>query len=536
MRLTKKEAVEYARCAKSVTYTIKNYGHLKHIKLGKIRWQPYEWQIELLEHLQDGRNVVILKSRQVGASWTIAGYVAWLIHFRPDIECLLLSSKQDAAIKLLGKVRFICNNFPDFIRREFNSNSKTRLSVIHKREGADIVSESSVDSLTTTGESGRGDTAAFVFCDELAHLVNAEETWTAIKPTTSRGGQIVAASSPAGPEGTFARIWMEADTGESATFIPMRVHYTDCGLDHEWLAEASDGMTEQQIMQEFELAFIGIGSPAFDPGHLESCYIPMSQIMSDPELEDIKQKVLSSRLYTTGIDTAEIKSGRGKRRRDYNAVCSMNEYGIQIKAEANQMLLDEWAGKTMDIGNMRVEVPGYVSKWHIDYPGLMFIEENGPGLTVENRHMLPDNPKSEVAVRRTSSVRKQRMVDQFRLALAGQQILITDKATYYQLTLFQDMGGGKYEAPTGYKDDLVIAILLAYDALIEQGGYDFVMPQVKKQELSEIFYDASGVVHAPDIPEPGLENMFDGPEFDHEDWEEFLPSGGKIDALREIAV
>ncbi|NIR25841.1 MAG: hypothetical protein GWO10_15580, partial [candidate division Zixibacteria bacterium] len=188
--------------------------------------------------------------------------------------------------------------------------------------------------------------------------------------------------------------------------------------------------------------------------------------MSDPELEDIKQKVLSSRLYTTGIDTAEIKSGRGKRRRDYNAVCSMNEYGIQIKAEANQMLLDEWAGKTMDIGNMRVEVPGYVSKWHIDYPGLMFIEENGPGLTVENRHMLPDNPKSEVAVRRTSSVRKQRMVDQFRLALAGQQILITDKATYYQLTLFQDMGGGKYEAPTGYKDDLVIAILLAYDALI----------------------------------------------------------------------
>jgi hypothetical protein len=313
----------------------------------------------------------------------------------------------------------------------------------------------------------------------------------------------------------------------------MRVHYTDCGLDQNWLKEASDGMTEQQILQEFELSFIGAGSPAFDPGHLEGCYISMDQIMNDPELEDIKERVLRSKIYTTGVDTAEIKSGRGKRHRDFNAICSLNEYGIQIEAEANKMLLDEWAGKTMDIGNARVEVPGYVSKWHEKYPGLMFIEENGPGLTVENRHILPDHPASSVYASKTSHARKQRIVDQFRLAIAGQQVLITDKATFYQLTLFQDMGNGKFSAPSGYKDDLVIALLLAYDALIEQGGYDFVMPQVEKQDMSEIFYDSSGSVTAPDIPEPGLEDMFEGPEFSNNEWREFIPTGGKVDALRE---
>lgn len=533
MRLTKEEAIEYKRCAKSAVYTIHKYGYLKHITKGKIKWELYNWQIELLEDIQDGHNIIILKSRQVGASWTVAGYVAWLIHFRPDIEVLLLSQNQDKAIKLLGKVRFICTNFPNFIRREFGTDSKMGLSVIHKRVGNAVKSESSVNSLTTTGSSGRGDTAAFVFTDELAHMQNADEVWTAVKPATSHGGQIVCASSPCGPEGVFARIWMEADTGESATFIPMRVHYTDCGFDEEWLAEASDGMTDEDILQEYELAFVGTGSPAFDPAHLESCFIPMKQIMEDEDLDDIRGLINRSKEYFTGVDTAEIKVGRGRRRRDYNAITSLNEFGIQVIAEANQMLLDEWAGKTVDVGEKKVEIVGYVSKWHEKYPGLMFIEENGPGLTVENRHQLPDDPRCDIMVKRTHAKRKARMVDQFKLALAGQQVLITDKATYYQLTLFQDLGGGKYSAPQGTKDDLVIALLEAYDALLERGGYDFDLPVIEKKDAFEVFADAGGLMpNAPAIPQPGLESAFDftmqTPQITPDEWNEFLPDEKKL--------
>jgi len=489
--------------------------------------------------LESGKNIVILKSRQVGASWTIAFYVAWLIHFKSDVEILLLSSKQDAAMKLLGKVRFIVVNFPNFIRREFASDSKTTLSVIHRRNGKDIVSVSTISSLTTTGGSGRGDTAVFVFCDELAHLPNAEETWTSIKPTTSRGGQIVAASSPAGPEGTFARLWMEADTGESVSFIPMRVHYSDCGFGQEWLEEASDGMTDEQVLQEFELAFIGAGTPAFNSEYLESCFIPMAEIMNNPDFADLRLLVEKSHKFASGVDTAEIKAGRGTRRRDFNAAVSLNEYGIQVAAEANKMLIDEWAGKTIDIGDKRVEVMGYVSQWHRRFPGTMFIEENGPGLTVENRHQLPDDGISEVVVRRTHAVRKNRLVDQFRLAIAGKQIIITDKATFYQLILFQDLGGGKYEAPKGSKDDLVIAMLEAYDALIDMGGFDFTMPAMKQdygyKVISQMSTDGQLAPGVQLLDAPGeIDFPVDAPQLTPEDWNDFLPIGDNLARIESI--
>lgn len=536
MRLTREEATEYRRCAESALYTLENYGYLKHITKGRIKWLPYEWQRELIQELQDGKNYVLLKSRQVGASWTVAFFVAWLIHFRPDIEILLLSQNEKKAIKLLYKVRFVCVNFPDFIRREFNADSKLRLSVIHRRSGGDVSSESSVDSLTTTSSSGRGDTAALIFMDEMAHMERADEVYTAVKPATSHGGQMVIASSPNGPEGVFPRIWFEADNGESNTFHSMRIHYTDCGFDEEWLAEASDGMTDEEILQEYELSFIGGGSPAFDPTHLKDCYIPMDQILTDPELAHIKTLIVSSRKFATGVDTAEIKAHRGKRKRDFNAVTSLNEYGIQIVAEANKMLLDEWAGNTVGVGDNMVEVVGYVSKWHKRYPGMMFIEENGPGLTVENRHILPEDGISDVAIKRTTPKRKQRLVNQFKLAIAGGQVLITDKNTWYQLTIYQDLGGGKYSAPPGCHDDLVIAILEAWDALIMMGGFEFVMPALEKVGAYEVVYEYGISQAAPPIPSPGLDSAFDILQISPmtaEDWYEFVPTGENLERINE---
>jgi hypothetical protein len=476
LNLTPEQAIEYKRCAKSCRYTIETYGYLKHIRKGKMKWVSYPWQLDMFDRLQAGQNLVVLKSRQVGASWTTAGFVAWLILFRPDIECLLLSQKEQKAIKLLAKVKFIVNNFPEFIRRDVCADTKTRFAVVHKRAGARIISESAVDSLTTTGESGRGDTARFVFLDEFAHLDNAEEVWTSIKPTTSHGGQIVAASSPNGTSGAFARLWMEADGGDSASFVPIRIHYTDCGFDEKWLAEASDGMTREQIDQEFELIFLSTGSPAFAPDDIRKCYIPMEQIESVAEYADLLRMIHKSVRFASGVDSAEIRRNKSVLMRDHNAIVTFNEFGIQVADVNNQLSLDEWAGVTLDVAGGRVEMPGFVSQWHKKYPGLMFAEENGAGLTVENRHILPDDPESDFAVQRMTGKSKPRIVNQFKLARAGGLVIITSKRLFYQLLMYEDLGQGKYGAPEGQHDDLVTAALWAYDALVEMGGYEFDMP------------------------------------------------------------
>lgn len=526
MQLTREEALEYKRCANSVVYTIEKYGYIKHIKRGKVKCRMYDWQRDMLQRLQDGQNLVVLKSRQVGVSWTMAMFTAWLLLFRPDVECLFLSQKEQKAIKLLGKVKFVMNNFPAFIRREYSSDSKTRLAVIHRMHGATVVSESSIDSLTTTGESGRGDTAWLVFLDEFAHLENAEETWTAIKPTTAHGGQIVAASSPNGTSGAFARLYMEADGGDSETFVPLRIHYTDCGFDEAWMREASDGMTQTQIEQEFELAFLGTGSPAFQPNDVKKCYVPMEDLVQQPELAALLAKPTK---YAIGIDSAEIKRNKNVRLRDYNAAVVFNQYGIQIFAENNQMALDEWAGKTMDVGSSRVEMPGFVSQLHVKFPGLMICEENGAGLTVENRHILPNDSVSEFYVSRTTSKSKPRIVNQFALALAGGLVVITDKRLYYQLLIYEDLGQGKYSAPEGQHDDLVVAAMLAYEALIELGGYEFEMPPqavgIQKSIVPPEYMEAFGEQH---IAGPVFSEFQPG-DGEYLDWNMFDPRRELVD-------
>jgi hypothetical protein len=230
-----------------------------------------------------------------------------------------------------------------------------------------------------------------------------------------------------------------------------------------------------------------------------------------------------------------IKVGRGKRKRDYNAVTSLTEHGIQVAAEANKMLLDEWAGKTITVAGREVEIPGYVSKWHEKYPGTMFIEENGPGLTVENRHKLPSGGMSNVSAKQTSHKRKQRLVDQYRLAIAGQQVLITDKQTLFQLTIYQDLGGGKYSSPAGSHDDLVIAMLEAWDALIKMGGFDFVMPSLEKTGAYEVFSEDGAVPYAPAIPSPEMDYDFGGPLLNMDDWHDFDPTRENIERLREYS-
>lgn len=515
--LTVEQAIEYKKCAKDVTYFTRHYVWIKHITMGAIKWAPYPgattdpcWQIKLLKDMQDGKNLIVLKSRQVGASWTVAIYVAWMMHFRPNIEMLLLSQKEKKAIKLLSKVKFISRRLPDWMQREISSDTKTSFALVHKRRNGAIVSETLCDSLTTTGDSGRGDSAAFVFLDEFARLDNAEETWTAIKPTTSHGGQIVAASSPMGKVGPFPRIYMMADSGDSATFEARRVHYTDCGFGEDWLRSASDGMTDTQIAQEFELAFLGSGSPAFNPVDVQACYY------GDGLPEELFELVGKSKKFATGVDSAEIKRRSKLSQRDFNAITSLNEFGIQIAAQSNKLTLDEWAGKTLDVGNdERVEVMGFVSKWHKRFPGLMFSEENGAGLTVANRHILPNDDVSEFASRRTTAKSKPRLVNQFYMALAGRLIAITDKNTYYQLLMYEDLGNNRYEAPQGWNDDLVIAIMNAYDALIEMGGYEFDLPDG---------VDSIGAIRTPLI----VDDSFHPDSYEVPDISEFMPGNAII--------
>ena len=85
------QATEFKKCSQDPKYFIKNYVKIRHPKRGTIKFDTYGWQDDIVDHIHTGKNVVLLKSRQLGASWIIGAYIVWLITFRLNIEASLFS-------------------------------------------------------------------------------------------------------------------------------------------------------------------------------------------------------------------------------------------------------------------------------------------------------------------------------------------------------------------------------------------------------------------------------------------------------------
>jgi len=341
-----------------------------------------------------------------------------------------------------------------------------------------MVSESSIDSLTTTTRAGASYTSRLVIADEMAHLPEGEKAFAAIMPSIAHGGQIAGASTPNGRANVFFRVWTDATFDSASGFVPLLAYWRDQGLTEEWFHRATEGMTAQQILQEFECTFLSTGSPFFDIEQLKACYKPKGKY---PVVRDARGRIISNPtpINYTGVDVAGGERRKGGAPPDYTSIVTLNSFGVEIDSwHSNETPVPEVAGYIAQIPNRgRVEVDGIVTNWHRKYPGAMVIERWGPGETVYLGHVgkFPDDEVSYVVPKRTTggrnaSASKMRMLNNLRLAFAGGSAVITDEFTYRCFLSFEDKGNGKYEAAEGTYDDPVIAFAIAYDELSRNGG------------------------------------------------------------------
>ncbi len=385
-------ATEIAKCENNAAYYVETYGWIRHPNLGPIRFTLWPWQEASIDLWQAGKSAIFNKSRQVGATWTAIGFLSWLINFHPEIDTLVLSSKEEKAIKLLTKFKFFQDHVPDWLRAREQAASKTNYSAAirywdeGKQKWVDGIG--SVSSLTTTGTSGAGDTARFVLVDEFALMSERghdREVYAAIAPTTTHGGQMVILSTPRGSFGEFYRIWTEsvdelvdgmiidenADdldawnraviaNAKDIDMVPMIAHYSMGTHDEGWLKRNTRGiskakadairehfkdivynvewrdkiarklkLSKPQVLQEFELIFESMGNAAFSSEDINACRVY-------PEKDEwVRELINASTYFYVGVDTAEgIKVDNPEP--DYNSICVFNESGVQVFALNNR--------------------------------------------------------------------------------------------------------------------------------------------------------------------------------------------------------
>lgn len=490
--LSEQQLEELFKCQESPIYFARNYVWIMENETSTVLpFNPLPYRVKMLHKLKKGKNLLGNKSRRVGWSWTICTFVAWLINFRPGVNVLMLSYREDEAKELLNKVRFILKNLAKHDNPNFDDatsaswmvghievdNAQT-FSIGYHNDDGDITRVSTVNSLPTTEKAGASRGATFIFIDEFGLIKpNDEMVWTAIKPTVARGGQWAGCSTPRGAGGVFHRLCMQAQRGENKSYDYMETHWSETEITRAQYEAAIEGMGEQEIAQEWEMDFTQSGDPVFNSTHLAACYKPLDEY---PELKErLELYKRTGEIYFSGVDSALGKAHRKESLRDYNSFTSLTNDGIQAFAEHNKKPISEWAGYTKE----GVEFYGLVTKLHHKYPGVCYIEENGPGTTVLNRHQTPNDTISQVVPIHTDSKTKNRLINNLIIAIESHQVIITDLFTYQCMLVYQRGDQpGTFSAPKGYNDDPVMALALAWDALLRESRYviDLGMPSPER--------------------------------------------------------
>ena len=181
----------------------KSFFHIQHPTKGKMKFEPYDYQVRLLHSYHDYRFNINMMPRQSGKTTCAAGYLLWYAMFHPDQTILVAAHKYTGAQEIMQRIRYGYELCDDYVRA----------GVVNYNKGSmEFENGSRIVSATTTGNTGRGMSISLLYCDEFAFVQPniASEFWTSISPTLATGGKAIITSTPNSDEDTFANIWKES--------------------------------------------------------------------------------------------------------------------------------------------------------------------------------------------------------------------------------------------------------------------------------------------------------------------------------------
>ena len=95
-------ALEYKKCALDPVYFMRKYCKIQHPVRGKILFNLYDFQEDLLKDLHEHRFNIILKGRQLGISTISAAYALWKMTFNSDCTTEYMTSFDKKMQKISG--------------------------------------------------------------------------------------------------------------------------------------------------------------------------------------------------------------------------------------------------------------------------------------------------------------------------------------------------------------------------------------------------------------------------------------------------
>ncbi|MFA5149166.1 MAG: hypothetical protein WC491_08600 [Candidatus Omnitrophota bacterium] len=316
---------------------------------GALQFRRLPHLLDLWDTLLHHRNVIVLKSRQIAVSWTLAGYCCWKMVTKPMSRVLIISKGDEEAQYFLSHVKFIYRNLlagtglPSMTDLMPPSpDSSDAIGIVW-----DTVSgtKSEVRALPCTATAGTGYTATDVICDEYDKwrttekgLTIQEKSFSALKPTVDRtGGTFIVCSTTEifEPDSFYKKLWYgakENDNGFTPRFYDATKHPL---FGPEWWEEVCRSYKGKEYLrrQDYPLT----EEEALTPPGEERIFSGADQLATEARnvtwtqrkpFVHVLQPFVAGWKYVAGADVA---SGHGD---DYSVLTIVGKKGLDAKVVA----------------------------------------------------------------------------------------------------------------------------------------------------------------------------------------------------------
>ncbi len=219
---------------------------IQHPVKGAIKFEPYLYQLDAIDHVHTNRLSVINSARQMGMTTTLGAYVLWQALFNPGQTIVICTSRLVGAVEWCDRIRYMIENLPPHLTPQMLRYNKTELAFDN---GSRILFKAIAKDL------GRGYAINMLVIDDAAYVNEGKMTdmWTSLYPCVATGTKVVIASCPKATGTFFHRIWT-GNNGFAKMAIPWHAHPE---RDQAWYDQYASAMGQDRAKVEFCNLFEG---------------------------------------------------------------------------------------------------------------------------------------------------------------------------------------------------------------------------------------------------------------------------------------
>lgn len=494
----------------------------------------WEYQDEALLTIQEcvsgGRDLVIQKSRDMGASWLCLVCFEWFWHFRGQVDFLLVSRKEDYVDakedpkSLFWKLDFVLKRQPGWLKPKMD---RAYMRLVNVDSGATFTGES------TNKDVARGSRQTAILLDEFASV---REGFSVLASITSATDCRIFNSTPAGSANAFY------DMVKNPEVKKLTLHWSKHPHKSRGLYYGADGKPRSpwydrevlraahrmQVAQELDIDYLGASYQWFDDTAIdgilaEVCRRPLDRgslgVTEQGHPTSFSSSENGPLLLWINVDPA---SGRPPRDRNYGIGCDIaagsrdasgrgasNSVASVLDLRTNEKVA-EFAVNGVSPEDFATQVVG-LARWfgglrsEADGPDGAFLiwEGNGPGrafgqqvMALNYRYVFHHHDTRKAIYQRsdipgfyTSLASKQALLSQYRTQLQSRKFLNYSADAVGECRQYVYTPNGVTHAralstpdPTGAREnhgDRVMADALACKILVDRPHEDVTMEQVR---------------------------------------------------------